>query len=216
MALIILNYARILKNASLKRLLYGCWEMNDNGKPPTAPIIDMTEMISLLDWAHGVNSYLETGNASVIQSLKSGVTHEEAEALITLADCSHKFHQIMQTCRAPEIPQGLNELRNALKQAKDMKIPGSNHFKELVDKMDEKIGDFTDRPIMDDYWAAKWCFENGLIQQSYTMLQEGIISAVCRVMDLDINKRGIRTRISSAIRQLVEEKKQKNAKMEIS
>src|SRR5690606_818911 len=121
MALIILNYARILKNASLKRLLYGCWEMNDRGTPPTAPIIDMTEMVPLLDWAYSVDSYKETGNASVIQTLTNkevasvfqtekssdDMSRTEANALRTLANCAHEFHQIMQTCRAPEIPQKL-------------------------------------------------------------------------------------------------------------
>ena len=29
----------------------------------------MTEMIPLLDWAYGVESYLKTGNASVIETL---------------------------------------------------------------------------------------------------------------------------------------------------
>ena len=49
---------------------------------------------------------------------------------------------------------------------------------------------------MDDYWAAKWCYDNGLIQQGYTMLQEGIISAVCRVMwkDLTDSKKKDKTR----------------------
>lgn len=207
MALIILNYARILKNASLKGLLYGCWEMRVEGKsedePSIAPIIDMTEMISLLDLANGVDSYLKTGNASVIQSLTNkengsfnfGVTYEEADTLKTLADCSHEFHQIMQTCRAPEIPQGLKKLQEALDQAKEMKIPGSNHFKELISKMDEKIEGFTGRPIMDDYLAAKWCYDNDLIQQGYTMLQEGIITAVCIVMGKDLTNPNIRDKV---------------------
>lgn len=206
-----------MNNASLKRLLYGCWEMKDNGKPPIAPIIDMTEMIPLLDWAYGVKNYQETGNASLIQSLtnkeaeslKNGVTYEEANALLTLADRSHDFHQMMQTCRAPEIPQGLDDLRDALNRAKTMEIRGFRPFEKLFGKMNDKIKGFTGRPIMDDYLAAKWCFENGLIQQGYTMLQEGIISAVCRVMGIHINKRGYRTRISSAVRQLVEETEQK-------
>src|SRR5690606_12559649 len=128
--LIILNYARILKKASLKKLLYGCWEMNDRGTPPTAPIIDMTEMIPLLDWAYGVESYLKTGNASVIESLtnnkngsvKIGVTQEEEDALKELTKQSHEFHQMMQTCPAPESPRGLDNVRVALKQAKSFKI----------------------------------------------------------------------------------------------
>src|SRR5690606_28810831 len=190
MALIILNYARILKNASLKNLLYGCWEMKDDDDPPTVPIIDMTKMVPLLDWAYGVESYLKTGNASVIESLtnnkngsvKIGMTQEEEEALKELTKRSHEFHQMMQTCRAPEIPRGLNNLRDALDQAKSLKISGSRHFEELIGKMNEKTKGYTGRPIMDDYWAAKWCYDNGLIQQGYTMLQEGIISAVCRVM----------------------------------
>ena len=204
MALIILNYARILKNASLKKLLYGCWEMNDRGTPPTAPIIDMTEMIPLLDWAYGVESYLKTGNASVIESLtnnkngsvKIGVTQEEEDALKELTKQSHEFHQMMQTCRAPEIPRGLDNLRDALNQAKSLKIRGSRHFEELIGKMNEKTEGYTGRPIMDDYWAAKWCYDNGLIQQGYTMLQEGIISAVCRVMwkDLTDSKKKDKTR----------------------
>lgn len=205
MALIILNYARILKNASLKNLLYGCWEMRDDDDPPTVPIIDMTKMVPLLDWAYGVESYLKTGNASVIESLtnnkngsvKIGMTQEEEEALKELTKRSHEFHQMMQTCRAPEIPRGLNNLRDALDQAKSLKISGSRHFEELIGKMNEKTKGYTGRPIMDDYWAAKWCYDNGLIQQGYTMLQEGIISAVCRVMGEDLSDFNIRYRIKN-------------------
>lgn len=200
LALLILNYTRILKNANLKNLLYGCREMKDDNNPPNVPIIDMTKMIPLLDWANGIDSYLKTGNASVIQSLKSGVTDEETEELIKLANSSQEFHQIMQICQAPEIPKGLDPLRSALEQAKNMKIPGSNHFKELIDKMDEKIKDFTGRPIMDDYLAAKWCFDNGLIQQGYTMLQEGIISALCRVREKDLSNHNTRKKARNWIK----------------
>lgn len=220
MALIILNYARILKNASLKKLLYGCWEMNDRGTPPTAPIIDMTEMVPLLDWAYGVDSYKETGNASVIQTLTNkevasvfqtekssdDMSRTEANALRTLANCAHEFHQIMQTCRAPEIPQKLNNLRKALEQAKTMEIQGFRPFEKLFGKMEEKIEYLTDRPIMDDYWAAKWCHDNGLIQQGYTLLQEGIITAICRVMGLELDDVNKRKLVSAAISVWLSEK----------
>jgi len=61
-AILISNFARIIKNASIKRMLYGNFE-------PPATIVDITSMLELLDWTVAVDSFLRTGNPAQIDAL---------------------------------------------------------------------------------------------------------------------------------------------------
>lgn len=215
MALTVLNYARVLKQASLKRLLYGCYEMREEKDGAVfAPIIDLTQMVSLLDWTHGVESYLKTGNASVIQTLTNKevksvfkemresqnlALKEESIALKNLADQLHVFSVTMQTCRAPKLQEEYIKLKKHLETAANIEIQKFRPLGKLLGKMEEKTNTFTGCSIFDDFVAAEWCFNNGLIQQGYTLLQEGVFSAVCRVQGIDLNNKDGRGLVSNSI-----------------
>lgn len=77
MAVIIINYAKFLKKATLGRLLYGCFEEllskgNVREMQPEeriAPINDISSMIGLFEWTNGVDSFIRTGDASIIRNL---------------------------------------------------------------------------------------------------------------------------------------------------
>lgn len=68
-ALIVLNYARLVKKAEIGAIVYGWFEvlgrpMDVKQMPPEerlAPIVNLTSMASLLDWTNGVDQFLRTG-----------------------------------------------------------------------------------------------------------------------------------------------------------
>lgn len=75
--LIVLNYARLVKNATIGKIVYGIFEQLVSPQevekmPPEqrlVPIVDVTNMVTLLDWMNGVDSFLRAGDTSLILQL---------------------------------------------------------------------------------------------------------------------------------------------------
>lgn len=86
-ALIVLNYARFVKKATIGKMVYGIFEQL--GPPQEvdklAPeerlvlLIDVTNMVTLLDWTNGVDSFMRSGDTSLIQQL----TKRRAEQILS-------------------------------------------------------------------------------------------------------------------------------------
>ncbi|MEW5323562.1 TIGR02221 family CRISPR-associated protein [Geobacillus thermoleovorans] len=90
-ALIVLNYARLVKKADIGAIVYGWFEMlgrpADVRQPPSeqrlAPIVNLTSMAELLDWTNGVDQFLRAGDASIIRTL----TQKENNAVFRNPSC---------------------------------------------------------------------------------------------------------------------------------
>lgn len=73
-ALIVLNYAKVVKGAKFGGLMYGWIEKlgripeieKINVEERIAPIVDLTGMTNLLTWTNGADQFIRTGNASVL------------------------------------------------------------------------------------------------------------------------------------------------------
>jgi CRISPR-associated Csx2 family protein len=219
MAMSILNYTRFLKKVTFRCIVYGAFE--ELGPPNKvkemdvseriAPIIDLTPMAKLMDWANGIDHFLRSGDASVIKELTQQQTEEifrtkgekfqqiEASRHQHLANCLDAFTQSLQTVRGPFLPESLTKVKDALERAKKTE---KVHFRPLVRLFDEvqlRIDKFSGDPVMLGYEAAEWCLDHGLIQQGFTFLEEGIITAVCLVTGLDELDKNDRQLVSSVL-----------------
>ena len=58
-------------------------------------------------------------------------------------------------------------------------------FKPLISKIKDRLSDFDGTNLQHGLAGVKWCIDNDLIQQGYTLLQEVIISALCEVEKKD-------------------------------
>ena len=69
LAISVINYAKILKNCSLKGIYYGAYEAAKEepelGK--VAPIVDLTLYNDILEWTNAANVFMKLGNASLIK-----------------------------------------------------------------------------------------------------------------------------------------------------
>ncbi|MHA1267848.1 MAG: CRISPR-associated protein Csx20, partial [Candidatus Helarchaeota archaeon] len=70
LALVVLNYLRVIKGITIKRIFYGAFEtigrIKDAGKlaPENrhVPIFDLTPFENLLSWATAADHFIQTGN----------------------------------------------------------------------------------------------------------------------------------------------------------
>lgn len=191
-AVVILAYARTLRQASIERIYYGAFEtlgtlQQAKGKPLKqrhAPIFDLTTLIYLLDWTMAVHLFLKVGDSSSIVSLiraralptlkATEGKDPTAQELKRIAKLLEKFSTCLSTCRSTQIGGTACELTKklaTLEKGELVKPP----FGPLLERLRERIAQFDGKNVVKDgLRAAKWCLEHNLIQQGFTLLQETV------------------------------------------
>ena len=195
LAIIILNYARVLKNIKINGVYYGAFEslgtLSDakeiDIKDRDAPIFNLTPFIYLFDWTSAIDDFLTYGDAKCINTLTNEeVTpilrntkgkDEGAKNLKKLGVQLEKLSELIQTSRGLSVIRGFdfNNLRELININKESILKPIN---PLLDEISGKIENFDNGDIKNGYTAVEWCIKHNLIQQGYTILQETMISEV--------------------------------------
>lgn len=195
LAIIILNYARVLKNAKINGVYYGAVEslgtIQDiermHIKDRNTPIFDLTPFINLFDWTSAINDFLTYGDAEDINKLtKEEITpilkntkgkDEDAIYLKELGNQLERFTGLIQTSRGLGIIRDFdfNNLKRLININKGSILKPIN---PLLDEISNKTKDFNNNDIENGYDAVKWCIRHNLIQQGYTLLRETMISEI--------------------------------------
>lgn len=209
-ALIVLNYARLVKNAKIEKIVYGLYDKNQANKE--FPIVDMTNMLSLLDWTNGVDQFIRTGDASLINEITnkevkllqeskevSEEDHEDIETLNQLANQLEVVGKTFQTCRSLNVTEEVRKLEQCLDKVGNISTEYLKPLQPLAKKIDEKYKIFSHSETINGLLAAKWCEEHGLIQPSLTLLQENVVTTICQFVGLNKKNFGHRKCVSSAV-----------------
>ncbi|MCF6246488.1 MAG: TIGR02221 family CRISPR-associated protein [Desulfobacula sp.] len=196
LAIVILNYAKVIKDVSLDGLYYGAMEALGNfpdvKKIPLEkriiPIIDLTSFDHLMEWSVGIDQFLKSGNASLVSKLaeKSARTilsrtkgRDRSQHIIRkFANNLEAFTKTLSTCRGRDISNNIVRLKINLDDCKKIKLNESLNkpLRPLLEKINRQMDSFPENFDKDGIQAAKWCLEHNLIQQGYTILQETLIS----------------------------------------
>lgn len=215
LAIVILNYAKILKNIRLLGIYYGAFEVL--GPAPVAekiplkerqvPLLDLTPLDQLMDWAFAVDRFLGAGDAKAVSKLalgavipalkKSGGKNSGAGAIKQLAIALEFFTKNMSTCRGPEIVKAANFLKTSLNIAKNEE--GVKPLAPLFEHIEKRVSLFQGDEVQDGVQAARWCLSHGLIQQGFTILKETLITYFILQNGHDPGKKAFREIASSAV-----------------
>ncbi|SHF27330.1 CRISPR-associated protein, TM1812 family [Thermoanaerobacter uzonensis DSM 18761] len=213
LALIILNYAKFIRKCEIKGIYYGAIEavgkeIKDIEESDIAPIFDLTPFVRLLDWTVGIDRFIETGDARHINYLMKLGTKElhlkgmkdERNILSDFAQKLEKYTKNVATCRGKEISKGGLELKNTLEYA--VRIADKAYIKPMkpvIDRLNDRFKNFSDDENKNMLEIVKWCSEHSLIQQGFTILEEGIINFFCNKLGFDKNNKNQREIIENAI-----------------
>ena len=192
LAIVLLNYAKVLKKVSLSGIYYGAFEVlgtyHQVSEQPLekrrAPILDLTTFDQLMDWSFAVDRFLEAGDAKAISGLAkkaiSPVLKESkgkdraAAAVKYIADALDTYTKNLATCRGLEISTSVEHLKQELEKSKDVDLVKPLH--PLFEHISKQVAFYKGDIISDGIQAAKWCLEHNLIQQGFTILQEILIT----------------------------------------
>ncbi len=217
LAIVVLNYAKALKDIHLKGIYYGAFEVLGPPKQVKekipieerdAPIFDLTAFNSLMEWAVAINRFLKSGDATHISELSESELKPILKDQIPLRDAANKmrkfskqllnFSQIMSTCRGQDITQSTMIIKNSIQELIDTDIIPP--MKPLLEKIQQQMEKFKDDDIFNGIQAAKWCLEHNMVQQGFTILQETFISLLVRKTGADMLDEKKRRLVNMAVR----------------
>jgi CRISPR-associated Csx2 family protein len=207
----LLQYAKFLKNVSVKGIYYGAFEQLGNPRDieqripdpekRIVPVFDLTAFSNIQDWSAAANDFISFGNTLRLESLmqqhlspilfQTGGQNKNAQKLNKLNKKIKEFSQIIKTNRGKEIIEGRlqKEILNTLNSLEPNLISALNPILKKIEISVKKTyqGDNNVRNMLA---AVEWCQEKNLVQEGLTILQEGIISCLLSEKNyLDRNKR---------------------------
>lgn len=191
-ALLIANFAKTIKNASIQRLFYGNFDVSNSGNVENeerrAPIVDITSMVNLLDWTISVESFIRTGNPSQLDSLaedqiKDNGHHSDFIAIRQLTNELVKFNKMMETSRGESFYKSLPNIQASFDHVSEIPDSSLPQFSKLMSKIEKKMSVFSNDSRENMWGSIKWCADHGLLQQAYTLAREHIISIVLEELE---------------------------------
>ena len=223
-ALIIANFAKTLKNATLKRLFYGNFEAlgpaykvrNISVEKRIAPIVDITSMLELLDWTIAVDTFLRTGNPVQIVELaddKSRLFNRDPgfQAIRYFAGALNNFNISLETVRGPDLNNKINNVLDKYPKLEKHKTGIFPQFEKLTNKIEDKLTNFSNDEVKNKLGTVIWANEHGLYQQSITLLSEHIISIIAENYGVNVKDIDSRLKISGLLQELIKEKNNSNS-----
>lgn len=205
--LVLSNYAKFLKNITVKHISYGNFEARDL-YTNKAPIVDLLPISALQDWTFAAADYLENGNTDRLKLLSKSTLDpilreakgkdKNAKLMEKLIDSIHDATEDFQTCRGMNIVNAIHikKVKESLSQMESSFIKPLN---PLIKKLESSFKPFdSDFNVHNGFHAAQWCYNNGLYQQSATILQENIVTYFCNRHNIEIDDEAQRNLINSA------------------
>lgn len=207
LVMVLINYSKFLKNTTVKSITYGNFDSR-NRETNEAPIIDLLPLSALQDWTYAAGQFLDSGNVDKLQLLcnkelkpilrNAQGTNKNATNLRTFVKYLNEVISERQTCRGMNIIKSENfkKLKGVSEQMDSIIIaplkPVFNKIKQSMTFFDENEN------IRNGFSAAVWCYQNGLLQQSATILQEFVITYICARHGIKIDDETQRDWVTSA------------------
>lgn len=170
-------YLRSAKNIQIKAVLYGAFDLGQGGP---APIIDLSEFVSLLDWLTATNEFIKNGNAS---SLAKQLSKNEATELLALASTVEGIATGLHLLRPNETSIAAIALPENLNQARE-KLPPP--FTLLASSLLESYGRFgqAEKTQPRDQLGyqlemVNWYYQRGQLVHALSLGREWVVSLLC-------------------------------------
>ena len=205
--LVLGNYAKFLKDATVCSITYGNYEAR-NQKTNEAPIVDLLPLSSLQDWTFATADFLKNGYADRLVELSDKGLNplmrneetrtEDTKRLKSFVNNLKSFSSEMQTCRGLSVIEAssIRKIKLDIESLHKIVIPQLDpvlqQVRESVEPFDEE------KSVLNAFKAAQWCYDNQLYQQATTFLEEGIISYFCMRYGIDLDNHRKRELITSA------------------
>lgn len=216
-AMVALNYLSIIKNISVKKVLYGEYDRNN----PVNQVQDITKLIELQQWTFAARDFAEFGSTKSIAKLAAEKSEQirlsSPEDLSFknwngLAKQIKKINGLFETCQGPDILSGATILPTTKKIQESGKDSTDILFFDAIgEKLLEHLSSFSDSKTQNLKLTLEWCLDKNLIQQGYTLLLEGIFTLFAAKFNLNFKIKDDREIVSKILTYVLTMKKDKES-----
>ena len=188
------NYAKFLRNITVKSITYGNYEISNFGKAPGL-IVDLLPLSALQDWTFAAGQFIHSGDASQLEKIGMNTirplmkeykgSDQNVTNLYSFVKHLNQFSEELRTCRGIDIVKAktIKPLNEVCSKVDASIIPP---LEPILRKMQQSVANFSnDENVINGLYAASWCYEHALYQQAATILEESILSILCIQNNLD-------------------------------
>ena len=199
-------YLKAAKQVTIQAIYYGALELKSENNG-LAPVIDLSEFVSMIDWVTASTQFVETGDARQLSKLlnpnkdQSGANKKAADTLFDVSLAT-------LLCRPLELGMGAEalaqDLLEAEKQQPNRVVPFEMLRQQVTQTFSSFVGNLdgdTEAALQAQFRLIKWYHNNNRIIEAMTLAREWLLAAVNYKLDgtVDIDDRYIRTDISEAL-----------------
>lgn len=201
-AIVILNYARYLKNIKIVGIYYGAFEakkdiLNAKGEliGLDVPAYDMSNFNLIIEWIIGMEKYLSSGESSNLLELvnetrsrvnNNKVSDEDINFIERWMENLNKFSKAVGLSDSYDITFIGNEIGKDVIQSKKIASKMIPALDIAMEKIEERFIYYKPSDIVHNvHEATKWCYENNMIQQGYTLLRENLITYIYEFLNFE-------------------------------
>ena len=195
-----LSYLRVVKNIEIERVYYGALELtpppkskpakcetckrplpDSTGPTQITPVVDLTPLVKLLDWAQAANRFSDTGDARLFKPL---LDNESDSKISKIASSLEKLSKSLFYNRVRDVGEVAKSLQVTIENIKHNDFSGQHApFNSVLDEIVDSISplipaDFTivSDAIQSQYNLILWYRENGHYTQSLGLARELLVS----------------------------------------
>ena len=183
----VINYARTLKNITVKAIYYGAFEAKKEGEIKV-PIVDLIQYDEIIRWSFASEAFVKYGISSLIAKLVRERQIAQRGGLKSERNISKYIDELssrIQTVRGRSDEEngisvsGLKLNQNINEWIENSKYPLLN---PLLENIREAAAPFnSDDNVAIGLATVEWCIDKNMVQQGFTALEETIISYVCSI-----------------------------------
>ncbi len=192
------SYLRRVKNVKVEQIVYGNWEARDpNHHPPRAPVIDLTTMLDLQDWLHGIDAFRRRGEADELAeslsrtqgriwrtaSLNAESASLPRELNYTAAQLKN-FSEALRLLRPLEVLQASAKLNDLLEAVQEEAERWTKPFADVLQDLSKEINPLqVEKPAMLNLAHLKaqiklihYYLKKDLVVQAVLLAREWLVS----------------------------------------
>jgi CRISPR-associated DxTHG motif protein len=199
-------YLKTAQHVTIEAILYGALELGDSKTGKPAPVIDLSEFITMLDWLTATDMFVQTGEARNL----AGLLNPEGEKNTAAAKASETLLSVSQAaflCQPFTLMTSASALEGDLMKAQDELELVAHPFGVLRDQITGVFRHFAAEVPGDpastlkaEMQMVEWYFQNNSLIQAMTLAREWLIDAASYRLGLGLDLRaGERRQMEMAV-----------------
>lgn len=189
-------YLKTAKQVTIEAIYYGALELKSENNG-IAPVIDLSEFVSMIDWIAASNQFVETGDARQLSKLlnpnndTSGANYQAATTLFNVSLATLLCRPLELGKRAEALEQNL---LTAQQQQPNQVVPFEMLRQKVTQEFSSFAGNLDNNPqaaLQAQFRLIKWYHNNNRIIEAMTLAREWLLSAINYKLEgnLDIDRR---------------------------